>query len=454
MATDSHRPYPTLLRRLRGASGYLVSAQVLRVLLNYATVGIMVRHLSLSDLGIYFMLTEVGRIGSIFAQAGSAQSAKKFIGQEIYRAPLLVSQIYKRMTFLLLMTTAITVGACVFLWGVITSYFTAPHGLANLVYFACGMILVTTFNNYQSAVLLSIDRMAKSVLALGLIQKGLFLAALSFIVFGSALKLSITVVLIAWMGAGCFAVTLSEYFVFSEMRALRSVHLPTRPHDSVLPGYRELLFTTLPMGVASGMATLRNSADVLIAGSVLGPAAAGIYGPCRMVANLVVFVLQAITSVLPAVIAAAWRTLPLQEVEAVCRKAANYGALVAVPAGLVLIFMAGFVLNLGFGAKLAGHGDLLRVLVLGPMLSALFGASGAVLQVTGYHKAQMVVTFGVTALSLAMMPIVAGKFGIVAMGSFSSFMLVVQNALLCFIAYKFLHIRTYVAFKRKLLTAL
>lgn len=436
-----HRKF---VRRLFGASAYITGGQLGVVLLNYGAIAILARYLGLRELGIYFMLTEVGRIGSIFCQAGASQSSQKFLGRMIYANPSSLPVVQRKIASLLIVTSLLTIAVISGLWGLVATRVPAIEKIHSYAFYGCVMIFVTTYNAYHGAVLRATDKMWHSILSMGLIQKAVFLLFLVYIVLSPSLHLTLDRALISWTIAGGLSALAGEIFVHMQMRKLRATESKAQIEDHMVPGYREIFFTSLPMGVATGMATLRNSVDVLIAGSLIGPAAAGIYGPVKMLANLILFVLQAVRQALPAAIASGWGILPLKEIEDLVRRGANYAALVALPFALVLIFGGEVILRMGFGNNLAGHGELLAVLVVGPLVGALLGAPGAILQVLGHHKLQMYIIGGVTIISVSLMPIVAKIFGLLAMGMFASSMVAVQNSVLCYWAFSRLGIRSYI----------
>lgn len=436
--------YIGLAKRLFNASVYMTGAQILLTFFNYSVVALLARHLSLKELGTYFVLTEVGRIGSIFCQAGAVQSTQKFLGRTAYNDYWSVPIVQRRMLFLLLTSTTVTLALSASCWAIAANGFASNKDVGNFVFLGCAMIIVTTFNAYHSSVLRAIDKMAKSVLSLGLLHKALFLMSLLWHIFDETSPLTFNLVLTSWITAGAFSVLMGGGFVHFEMAKL-AVDTPQRSRKFVSsPGYKELFWTSLPMGVASGMATLRNSMDVIIAGAVLGPVAAGIYGPCRMLANLVSFVRGAVGKALPATVAAGYSTLSTEQLETLCRRGANYGLIVAAPLGAILVVGGGFLLEFGFGDKLAGHGVLLAVLVLGPLGGVLVGAPGPILQVLGRHRLQMYVVTVLTMVSLALMPFVAHLFGLIAMGIVSSSILVIQSIVMCYLAWKKVGVKSYV----------
>lgn len=213
-----------------------------------------------------------------------------------------------------------------------------------------------------------------------------------------------------------------------------------------LPDFKEIVFTSLPMAIGGGMGTLRNSVDIVIVGAVLGPASAGVYGICRMLGKLILFVGESVNRALPATVAAAYNKLPLRDVEVLCRKGASYGAFIAVPGAVILIVAGGPILHLAFGPRLDGYWLILAILVAGPLVKALLGAPNSILSVCGYHKLAMMVNVGTTLFSIISMPFIAGKFGLVGVAVFSSGLMVIQFAWMSYFTYRRLGLRTYAGF--------
>ena len=409
--------------------------------LNFGVLALLTRYLSLKDLGIYMILMEIGRIACVFCQVGTVQSSQKFLGRIVYNSPEAIPLVNKRLTSILMASTILTVAVCAGIWNVAINEMFRGKGIAGLAFFGCIIIVVNAFQNYQSAVLIAINHMAQSVLSSGLIQKALLLTGLIICAFHNDKSGRLLTVLWLWGVAGSLSVMTGALFVHYRMSQYK-VDNPISALSPRVPTFKELFLTSLPMGITTGMATLRNSADIIIIGAVLGPIAAGIYGPLRTIENLVLFVGKAIKKTLPATLAAA-RGSP-KTMEILCRNAANYGTLAALPIVLVLIFAGGPVLGFVFGPQFSGYGKLMAILAVGVFVYSLFGAPGALLQMTGHEKKAMSINIAVVLISIVVMPFVATEFDLISVALASSIFLVMQGAALSWCALRSLGIRTFI----------
>src|SRR5690625_710285 len=410
--------FKALRKRLIGASAYITGAQIVLMGLNFGVLVLLTRYLTLKQLGIYMILLEIGRIASIFCQAGVSQSSQKFLGRMLYRTPEQLPLVQRRIMLTLLGATIVTVVVCAGVWNLAAYEVFRGKGLQGLAFFGCTMIVVMTLQNYHAAVLRAINRMLESVLSIGLVQKIILLLGIVYVMTSDGSVNGLYLVLWVWFVAGLASILIGGAMVHFNMRRLR------RPGDrsakTDLPGFTEILFTSLPMAVASGTVTVRNSVDILIVGAVLGPASAGRYGPVRRIGNLALLVSQAGGKSLPATVVAAYRESPLHEVEGLCRTAANYGALAAIPIALAFIIGGGPILGLFFGREFADYGLLVAVVLLGVLVKTLAGSPGALLQMTGHERLVMYINGAITVISISAMAFVAQAFGLVGMASLYS----------------------------------
>lgn len=435
--------YRHLYKRLLGTSAYVTAGQVALMALNFGVLALLTRFLTLKELGIYMILMQIGRIASLFCQAGATQSSQKFLGRMFYSDPYRLPIIQRRILLMLLAATVVTVAISAGLWNFAAYEIFKGKGIQGLAFFACVIMVTMTLQNYHAAVLRAINHMRESILCSGLIQKALLLAGVAYLIFSPKHVANLHLVLWVWVVSGIISILVGEGFVQITMRGLRARER-SRSEDK-LPGFREIVFTSLPMAVATGMATIRNSVDVIIVGAVLGPASAGIYGPIRVIGNMILLVSQAIGKSLPATVVAACKKSELAEVERLCRTAANYGALAAVPLALLFIFAGSEVLGFLFGHNFSGHGALVAIIASGVLVKALAGAPGGLLQMTGHHRTVMKVAIVVTVTSVITMPFIAKAFGLTGMVALSSSFLAAQFICLCWLAYNKLYVRTYIA---------
>lgn len=432
--------YQALSRRLLGTSAYVTGAQIALLLLNFAVLGVLSRYLSLKALGIYTILMEVGRIVSIFCQAGTVQSSQKFLGRMTYNAPMYLPQVQRRIFLVLLTASVITLTVCAVFWNITVNRIFHGQGLVDLAFFGCSVIITMAMQNYYASVLMSVDSMFRSVLSSGLAQKAALLAGITFVYACRLPGDRLYIVLWIWVCSGYLSILQGWWFVSCKMRQLSRIS-NLSSERSCQPGMREIISTSLPMGVTTGMATLRNSVDVVIVGSVLGPAAAGIYGPLRSIANLVLFIDQAVVRSLPATLAACGHSMKV--VERLCRSSANYGTCAAFLPAVVLIFGGSLLLKAILGPHFADAGVLVAILAGGVCISAIFGSGSSLLQVHGREMDSMIVNSAATAMSVACMPFVAKYYGLFGVVCASSAFVVLQAAVLAHVALRRFGVRTW-----------
>jgi len=130
--------------------------------------------------------------------------------------------------------------------------------------------------------------------------------------------------------------------------------------------------------------------------------------------------------------------------ERLCRNAASYGVLAALLPAAIFVCCGGPALALVFGSKFSNYGGLAVILVGGAFLSGMFGAASSLLQMSGYERRAMYVNMAITIASIMLMPFAGAKFGLDGVAYISSGFLVLQGALLMWMAYHLTRVRTYV----------
>jgi O-antigen/teichoic acid export membrane protein len=206
--------------------------------------------------------------------------------------------------------------------------------------------------------------------------------------------------------------------------------------------FREMVKISLPMGLTSGAAQVRGSSDLIIIGWLLGPAAAGLYGPIKRVSKQFSLLLP-VNKILSPIVASLHAQKNTTELEAVCRKATTYASVMCIPLAIFFFFFGDWFLTVAFGDKYANSGLLLSILILGPLLRAFFSAAGVVLQMTGAQVLTMKVNVLISVVAILLMVAVASPFGLYGIASVSSAAVVVQALMLNYIVYKRMGIRTY-----------
>ena len=141
----------------------------------------------------------------------------------------------------------------------------------------------------------------------------------------------------------------------------------------------------LPLLVAGAMDTLFNRTGILMLGWLGETRNAGIYGIAFSVAFLVVLPRTAIDTLFAPAISRLYTQRRLDELQRLMVRAASWSLCAAAGIAIVLAVMAEYLLS-WFGPDYVAGADVLRILLVGQVLSASAGSQTFVLAMTGHER--------------------------------------------------------------------
>jgi len=205
--------------------------------------------------------------------------------------------------------------------------------------------------------------------------------------------------------------------------------------------HREWLGVSLVMLVQNAFGVLLQQTDIVMVGSLLGPAEAALYGAAVKTSMWVAFVLQTINMVAAPAFAALYTQRDMKSLQALVGTVTVWIFWPSlVIAGGLMVF-GPEVMGL-FGPKFVAATLELKVLVLGQLVSALCGSVGYLMVMTG-HQNKSVVVFG----SAALLNIVLNAFFIPWIGAIgaaiaTTFTMMVWNIWLSILVIKHVQVHT------------
>ena len=181
----------------------------------------------------------------------------------------------------------------------------------------------------------------------------------------------------------------------------RPIHL-----RSVQPAYatRKWIRASLPMMLIAGVWMFNNYIGTLVAGTVRGPSAAGVYSVVQSSTMLVVLFLVAVNMPLAPAVARLHARGDRQQLERMTQRLAWAGLVVSTPVCAVLAIVPSVILGF-FGPGFQTGSTALTIVALGQLANAAAGPSGVVLIMTGHEisAARAVGTGAVANLVLAIL---------------------------------------------------
>lgn len=166
---------------------------------------------------------------------------------------------------------------------------------------------------------------------------------------------------------------------------------------SSVPSYaaRPWLIVGAQLSILSIVIVAGNRLDVLILGALVDPAQVGAYYVAVQIAGFALYGVQALNVVLAPLIAERFDAGDMAGMQAVARRAARYGFLAAVAAGIFFACVGRWVLG-WFGPNFVAAYVPLLILLLGYCVTSAFGEVGFMLSMTKYqNQASLFVLVGI-----------------------------------------------------------
>ena len=145
------------------------------------------------------------------------------------------------------------------------------------------------------------------------------------------------------------------------------------------------LRSALPFMLLEGIYVINARVDILMLGALRDVEAAGIYVPVNRGAQLINFVLMAVTSAIAPTIASLYAQGKKQELSNTMVKTARAGFIASFLLTMLLIFGGYWYLSI-FGTEFTQGRTALNILCIGQLIYTATGLSGLVLNMTGYER--------------------------------------------------------------------
>ena len=190
--------------------------------------------------------------------------------------------------------------------------------------------------------------------------------------------------------------------------------------------HREFAASSRAFFVMSLAGFMQNVLSVLIAGMLLDNAELGIFRSAERSAFLITFILMVINAVFPPRFASLYRQNNLQGLNALARKGALIGLVLATPMLLVCLSVPHWVLGF-FGEEFTQGANLLRIIAVAQLVNVATGSVGFLLNMTGNEKLMRNIALSCNALGIIFFLILIPIFGTLGAAIALALVLVMQN---------------------------
>ena len=196
----------------------------------------------------------------------------------------------------------------------------------------------------------------------------------------------------------------------------------------IAPQYssRQWLASALPFMLIEGIYIINARVDILMLGSLQSVADAGIYVPVNRGAQLINFVLMAISSALAPKIASLYARDRLQQLQAIVVKNAKLVLLPTLFITTVLVGISSWYLGL-YGSDFIAGRNALIILCLGQFLFTITGLGGLLLNMTGYEKYTAFTGTGSAILNTCFNYLFISRWGVEGAAIATSISLIIMN---------------------------
>ncbi|MEO1670375.1 MAG: flippase [Cyanobacteria bacterium J06631_2] len=196
----------------------------------------------------------------------------------------------------------------------------------------------------------------------------------------------------------------------------------------IAPQYqiKSWLASALPLMLIESIYVINVRADVLMLGSLRSIADAGIYVPVNRGAQLINFVLVAVSSALAPQIASLYAEGKLDRLQAIVIKTAKAALLPTLVITALLIAISPWYLSL-FGTEFIQGKTALIILCLGQLIFTITGLGGLLLNMTGNEKYTAITGISGAVLNICLNYIFISRWGVVGAAIATSISMLLMN---------------------------
>jgi O-antigen/teichoic acid export membrane protein len=381
---------PSLLRLFKNAFS-LLTTELVNAAIGVVFTAFLVRHLSVSDFGVYTTITVFLAFGSLFADLGVSQVIVRDVAQERDSGRLILPN-----------AILIALSLAILAWGgliLLAAVFNYPGRVQGLLLVAGAALLFKAVAQLSAATVRAFERME-------------ILAAINS---GVSIVSSALGILLLEMGKGLSAQVglIVASAAFTALLLSVIVHFRFVPFSLTFRAAvsRRILRETLPIAILLGCNIVLTKSDLVMLSKMQTMAAVGIYGASvKVIDFLDIFTTSALGAMLP-FMAARWNqssTSALRNYQQALRVFMVLG--MAVTVGVFML--SGDIVTLVFGASYQATALPLRILIWALLLNCLSGPVGLFLLVSRERLFDVIpYALGVTALSVVLNLFLIPRYG-------------------------------------------
>ena len=431
-------PKGSLKRRLVSGGAWTLGNRLLVTLTQLVSLALLARLLTVSDMGVYFLVANLVAVVSVVSQLGLTQSLVRFVADALARN--LPGRARAAILDVLVMggISALATGLLL--------QFGLGQWLARSVFQSEAMVAVTLWIALWAVVQI-VQRFFDEVfrglhdLRLAAIFGGIVTGILTVIFYavlwarGEADLQSVLILNVVAFGV---SVALSGLVLMVKMR-------PLRGEGGLAVG--EIISSSWPLFFAAVTNIIMLRADLWILGMYQPEHEVAVYGAAARIITVMTIPLSMASAILTPMIAELHAQGQKDRLEKVLRIVATLGGLPAILVILLFVFVGGPGLELIYGDPFYQEGwPVLVLLGLGQLVNIWSGVCAQLLMMTGHQKAVMVIALATSIMAIVGAIMVVEPFGMVGVACVFALGIALQNIIMVVHSYRVLGVRSYMLF--------
>ncbi|MCF7935035.1 MAG: flippase [Synergistales bacterium] len=375
-------------------------------LLGFVAQAAIARLLGADSYGLFSLGMSITQVGMLIAIFGMQQGLSRFLGQYNGRREYGRSRVVVRTAFTTGMVLAAALAAVLLVFGpgIAGGLFHEPRLVPILPWFAL-ILAFSIANQLLTAAFRGFKKPSVAMFCNEVLRRSLRLALFGLLYLAGFRLLGIVLA------------TVLAWAVGAAVLALRFRTLGRgRPHQEITPALRTatarkfLRFST-GMFFITATGFFRNQVNRLLVGVFLLSKDVGLFTAAMSVSKLATFFLQATNTIFAPTIAELYHSGDHEMLEALHRTVVRWVVSATLPLAIWFFLFAGEIM-LVFGPDFVPAADVLRILAVGQVVSALSGPVGQLLAMTRHQRCVMANSALVAALNVTLNILLLPRLGI------------------------------------------
>ena len=418
----------SLKTHLVKSAGWALGARIAISIVSFILNILLVRLLTPSQLGTFFLTSSVVSVSALIGQLGLNRTIVQVIARAMAKGLSECTRSAIRSIFLLALISTIFVVSFLFfvLWKWLSIHIFKSTLMLGISVFAMIWIVIIVFQKLIAETFRGFNDIRLASIFDDLFTKVLFVVVL-FLLYVWKGNVNLNAVLMGYIGAGVIGIIIAGSLL---QRLLSS--LSGNKGDIVV--IRDIVNITLPLMLTDLMIYITSQVDIWVLGAFRSQPEVAQYGVVVRIVSLVGILLVAVNAVVAPIVAEMYASNKKREMENVIRLMATLAGFPAMLVLLGFIFLGGPLLNWAFGDFYENGAVVLALLGIGKLATVLTGSCGITLMMTGYQKIMMKITMFNGIFSTLISILLVERFGVEGLAIGMALSMIIMNLLMWYFA--------------------